>query len=43
MENFLVSAGFLASLACLLAIGHLLGHILKLDWYDSDTPKKRKN
>jgi hypothetical protein len=39
MENLIVSLKFLGGLACLFALGHLIGHLLKLDQYYSDTPK----
>jgi len=43
MENFVASLEFLGGLACLFAIGHLAGHLLKLDkFYDDFSEKKNQ-
>jgi hypothetical protein len=39
MENFIVSIEFLGGVACFFAIGHLIGHLLKLDQFYDDNPK----
>lgn len=42
MENFVVSLEFLGGLACLFAVGHLVGHLLKLDKYHYNDTKDNK-
>lgn len=39
MENFLVTLKFLGGLTILFAIGHLIGHLLKLDKFYEDKPE----
>jgi hypothetical protein len=42
MENLVVTLEFLGSVVCLFAIGHLIGHLLKLDKFYEDTKDKNQ-